>query len=77
MDMIAFTDSKGRSTREGLRNAEIVSEDIQCFHSGISPKLYKFDNFEDFLNVKNLIGEIADLLWSDPSNNFKISKSTK
>ena len=51
--------------------AAIVNDSVFCVHGGISPKISRADEIDDFVKEKHVEGEIADLLWSDPSNNVK------
>lgn len=51
--------------------AAVVNKKVFCVHGGISPKISRADEIDDFVKEKHVEGEIADLLWSDPSNNVK------
>ena len=51
--------------------AAIVNQSVMCVHGGISPKINKLEELEDLLKDSHIEGEIADLLWSDPSNSLK------
>lgn len=49
----------------------LVNDEFLCVHGGISPKILNISEFNDYLKQTKVTGEIADLLWSDPSQNIK------
>ena len=51
--------------------AAVVNQSVMCVHGGISQNIKKLEDLEDLFKDYNIEGEIADLLWSDPSNSVK------
>ena len=51
--------------------AAVVNQSVMCVHGGISQNIKKLADLEDLFKDFHVEGEIADLLWSDPSNSVK------